>query len=65
MTLVLLHVGLAAAVILTRLGRAESPVAIRTRGGDLLSITVDHDTCGLRLRGPAVVAFEGEVATHE
>jgi diaminopimelate epimerase len=54
----------AAAVVLSRLGRAASPVAVRTRGGDLLTITVDHERRGLRLRGPAVVAFEGEVPCH-
>jgi diaminopimelate epimerase len=55
----------AAAVVLTRLGRTPSPVAIQTRGGDLLTITVDHDTANLHLRGPAVVAFAGEVCCDE
>jgi len=51
----------AAAAVLTRLGLATSPVAIRTRSGDLLTITVDHAERRLTLRGPAVVAFAGEV----
>ena len=55
----------AAAVVLTRLGRADSPVAVRTRGGDLLIINVDHDARRLTLRGPAVVAFDGEVECHD
>lgn len=55
----------AAAVVLTKLGLASSPVAIRTRSGDLLTITVDHDDRKLFLRGPAVVAFQGEVSINE
>ncbi len=55
----------AAAAVLVRLGRATSPVAIRTRGGDLLRIDVDLDCHRLRLRGPARVAFEGEVRRHD
>ncbi len=55
----------AAAVVLTRLRRTVSPVAIRTRGGDLLTITVNHDDASLHLRGPAVVAFEGEVDCND
>ncbi len=53
----------ATAFVLCRLGLAASPVALRTRGGDLLTITVDEDTDGprLQLRGPAVVSFSGEV----
>ena len=53
----------AAAVVLSRLERAASPVAIRTRSGDLLTITVDHRDHSLSLRGPAVVAFQGEVTS--
>ena len=53
----------AVAVVLSRLERAASPVAIRTRSGDLLTITVDHDDHSLSLRGPAVVAYQGEVAS--
>jgi diaminopimelate epimerase len=49
----------ASAVILCALGRARSPVALRTRGGDVLTVTVDAEAGSLRLRGPALVAFEG------
>jgi len=55
----------ATATVLVRLGRAASPVAVRTRGGDLLHITVDLDRRELWLRGPAVVAFEGEVPSDD
>lgn len=55
----------AAAVILCSLQRAASPVALRTRSGDLLRITVDAEAGELLLRGPAVVAFEGVVATDD
>lgn len=55
----------AAAVVLSHLDRAASPVRIRTRGGDLLVITVDREHDGLLLRGPALVSFEGEVASDE
>lgn len=51
----------ASAVILCALGRAGSPVALHTRGGDVLTVAVDRDAGSLRLRGPALVAFEGEV----
>jgi diaminopimelate epimerase len=52
----------ATALILCRLGLAASPVAIRTRGGDLLTISVDLTLPRLGLRGPAIVAYEGEVS---
>jgi diaminopimelate epimerase len=52
----------ASAVILCALERAVSPVRLETRGGDLLAVAVDRDQSVLRLRGPALVAFEGEVA---
>ena len=52
----------ASAVVLCHLDQAESPVAIRTRGGDLLRITVDKETGRLLLRGPAVASFHGEIA---
>jgi diaminopimelate epimerase len=55
----------AAAVILCTLGRATSPVTIRTRGGDRLVIAVDAAAGGLRLRGPAVESFKGEVTIDE
>jgi diaminopimelate epimerase len=52
----------AAAVVMSRLGAAESTVSVRTRSGDLLSVTVDHADRSLVLRGPAVTSFKGEVA---
>ena len=55
----------AAAVVLSQLGRAEGPVAFRTRSGDLLRITVEARSGGLLLRGPAVRSFQGEVASDE
>ncbi|MBE0565357.1 MAG: diaminopimelate epimerase [Krumholzibacteria bacterium] len=51
----------AAAVILCHLDRARSPVTVRTRGGDRLVVGVDRATGALRLRGPAVTSFKGEV----
>jgi len=53
----------ATALVMWRLGRARSPVALLTRGGDRLTVTIEPrgDRVTLRLRGPAVVAFEGEV----
>lgn len=51
----------AAAVILCHLERAASPVTVRTRGGDDLVIAVDRGAGLLRLRGPAVTSFKGEV----
>ena len=55
----------AAAVILCHLGRAESPVPVRTRGGDLLTIGVDVTDGRISLRGPACVSFSGEVTFDE
>ena len=49
------------AVVLVALGLAASPVAIQTRSGDLLQITVDPASRRLGLRGPAVQTFAGEV----
>ncbi len=52
----------ATAVVLCKLDRTTSPVTLLTRGGDRLTVTVtDGPTRALRLRGPAVVAFQGEV----
>lgn len=51
----------ACAVVAMRLGLAASPVAVRTRRGDLLRITEDDADRSLWLRGPAVLAFVGEV----
>jgi diaminopimelate epimerase len=55
----------AAAVVLCRLGLAESPVTLRTQGGDLLTVSVGLDEKSLRLRGPAVTSFHGEVSIDE
>jgi diaminopimelate epimerase len=52
----------ATAVVLWTLGLTTSPVTLLTRGGDRLTVTVTDDPArALRLRGPAVVAFHGEV----
>ncbi len=53
----------AVAFVLCRLGLAVSPVALLTHGGDTLTITLEEDAAGprLHLRGPAAVAFTGEV----
>ncbi len=51
----------AAAVVLCHLNQAESPVAVRTRGGDLLLITVDREQGKLLLRGPAVASYSGQI----
>jgi len=50
----------AVAVVLCRLGLADSPVTLRTRGGDLLTVSVGLEKEFLRLRGPAVTSFHGE-----
>ncbi len=57
----------AAALLLCRLGRATPPVALLTRGGDVLTLDVHDEQGGTRLtlRGPAVVAFEGEADWHD
>jgi len=55
----------AVAVVLCRLGMANSPVTLRTRGGDLLSVSVDFEKGTLTLRGPAVTSFQGEVWIDE
>ncbi len=56
----------ATAVVLCKLNRTTSPVTLQTRGGDRLTVSViDDGSRALRLRGPAVVAFHGEVvASH-
>lgn len=51
----------ASAVVLASMGRAKPPVAIRTRGGDRLTIGVDLESGRLQLRGPAVTAYVGEL----
>ena len=55
----------AAAVVLVHLGWAASPVAIRTLGRDLLTIVVGDRDDSLRLRGPVVTVFTGEVVLAE
>ncbi len=55
----------AVAVVLCRLGLASSPVSLRTRGGDLLIVSIDMDGNSLRLRGPAMTSFHGEVWIDE
>jgi diaminopimelate epimerase len=51
----------AAAVVLCALKSAASPVNLHTRGGDTLTVSVDLDKGQLRLQGPAVMSFRGEV----
>ncbi|MEN8005430.1 MAG: diaminopimelate epimerase [Candidatus Krumholzibacteriota bacterium] len=55
----------ATAVVLCRLGLAHSPVTLWTRGGDRLIVSVDLENNSLRLRGPAVTSFQGEVLIDE
>ncbi len=55
----------AVAVVLCRLGLADSPVTLQTRGGDLLIVSIDMANNELRLRGPAVTSFHGEVLIDE
>ncbi len=55
----------AIAVVLCRLGHAQSPVTLQTRGGDQLIVGIDLEKNVLRLRGPAVTSFQGEVLIDE
>ena len=55
----------AIAVVLCRLGLAQSPVTLLTRGGDRLIVSIDLEKIELRLRGPAVTSFQGEVLIDE
>ncbi|MCK9996495.1 MAG: diaminopimelate epimerase [Candidatus Krumholzibacteria bacterium] len=55
----------AVAVVLCRLGLADSPVTLQTRGGDLLIVSIDMENDELRLRGPAVTSYHGEVLIDE
>ena len=55
----------ASAVVLCHLNESTSPVALRTRGGDLLTVSVDLESVLLRLRGPAVTSFQGEVMIND
>jgi diaminopimelate epimerase len=51
----------AVSVVMCHLGLARTPVALRTRGHDLLTVSIDTENVSLRLRGPAVTSFHGEV----
>lgn len=51
----------ASAVVLCHLNEATSPVSLKTRGGDILTVSVDPSCNGLHLQGPAVTSFKGEV----
>lgn len=56
----------ASALIAIRLGKAESPVRCRTRGGDTLTVHTRYSTLDTRfsdvwLEGPARIVFEGDV----
>ncbi len=51
----------AAAVVLCHLDQVHSPVSIKTRGLDILRVTVNLTESTLLLRGPAAVSFQGEV----
>jgi len=55
----------AVAVVMCRLGLATSPISLRTRGGDVLIVSIDMEENTLRLRGPAVTSFHGEVWIDE
>ena len=55
----------AVAVVLCRLGLTDSPVTLRTRGGDLLIVSTDMENSSLSLRGPAVISFHGKVWIDE
>ncbi len=55
----------AVAVVLCRLGLAQSPVTLLTRGQDRLIVSIDLENKVLRLRGPAVTSFQGEVLIDE
>ncbi len=55
----------ACAVVLAGLQRVSSPVVLQTRGGDLLTVTIDLETPELLLRGPVAVSFTGEYTIDE
>jgi len=57
----------AVALVLAALGLAESPVDLLTRGGDRLTIELASGTDGTRLRltGPAITVYRGEVDIHD
>ncbi|MBU0743379.1 diaminopimelate epimerase [bacterium] len=57
----------AVALVLATLGLAASPVDLLTRGGDRLTIEIQRvrGETRLRLIGPAVAVFSGEVIIHD
>ncbi len=55
----------ATAVVLCKLGLAQSPVSLHTRGGDVLQVSVDFDGRKLLLRGPTETSFRGEVLIND
>ncbi|MFT5233722.1 MAG: diaminopimelate epimerase [Candidatus Krumholzibacteriia bacterium] len=55
----------AVAVVLCQLEQVQSPVKVRTRGGDLLTIAVDLKKEELWLRGPAVTSFHGTISQEQ
>ena len=55
----------ASAIILHALDGAPTPISVRVRGGDVLSVGFKHDADGYRnvtLTGPADFVFDGEIA---
>jgi len=54
----------AAAILMARLGKVASPVAVKTRGGDILTISFDlkgDSAENVFLKGQAEVTFEGQL----
>jgi len=51
----------AVAVVLVKSGLATSPVDLLTQGGDRLRVTVASSGAELRLLGPAVAVYRGEI----
>ena len=54
----------ASAILMARLGRVQSPVAVTVRSGSVLTVHFELDGDSARqvaLEGPAVVLFEGEL----
>lgn len=55
----------ACAVVMCHLNTTSSPVSLRVRSGDLLTVSVDKQESALLLRGPAMTSFEGEVTIDD
>jgi diaminopimelate epimerase len=58
----------AAALAAARLGKAASPVAVRTRGGETLTIhfrTEENSFADVYLEGPALIVFQGDLWVDE